>query len=359
MKEKRVTIHDIARAIGIAPSSVSKALNDLSSVSDNTKTLVRAKAKELNYKHNSSAANLRRGSSRTIGVIVPKINVSFFSNAIAGIEENCFENNHRLIICQSDESYLKEVQAVETLIQQNVDCILISLSQETKTTDHLTEITNHHIHLVQFDRVDPNFSSHTIVNDNKTASYHAVKHLISQGYSRIAFFGGPEYLPVYKDRKEGYLQALREADLNIPYDYLLDNVLKTETAILKANELFLHKNPPEAFFTVSDHAALGVLKASLASGRKVPDDIGIIGFSNEDFTEVTSPTISSVEQQSKKMGKEAANVYFNYILGSKQANKSSRFLNVVIESSVISRESSVRKTIPKAEKKIKETSISS
>src|SRR5436190_23300996 len=123
VKEKRITIHDIAREIGIAPSSVSKALNNLPSVSDKIKTLVKAKAKELNYKYNSSAANLRRGSSRTIGVIVPKINVAFFADIIAGIEENCFEHNHRLIICQSDESFVKEVQAVETLVQQNVDCI--------------------------------------------------------------------------------------------------------------------------------------------------------------------------------------------------------------------------------------------
>jgi LacI family transcriptional regulator len=358
MKEKRVTIHDIAKAIGIAPSSVSKALNNLSTVSDNTKALVRAKAKELNYKYNSSAANLRRGSSRTIGVIVPKINVSFFSNAIAGIEENCFENNHRLIICQSGESYTKEVQAAETLIQQNVDCILISLSQETKNTEHLKEITNHHIHLVQFDRVDTNFSSHTVVNDNKKISYAAVRHLISQGYKQIAYFGGPEHLSLYRDRKEGYLQAIREADLDIPYNYVSDNMLKAGTAEEKAKELFLYKNPPEAFFTVSDHAALGVLKASLAYGRRVPDDTGIIGFSNEDFTEVTSPTLSSIDQQSKKMGREAAAIYFDHILGTKQLGKSNRFLNLIIESNLIERESSARNKSSQMKKKTKQRSAS-
>lgn len=338
VKEKRVTIHDIARAIGIAPSSVSKALNDLPSVSEKVKILVKAKAQELNYKYNLSAANLRRGSSRTIGVIVPRINVAFFADTIAGIEENCFENNHRLIICQSNESFEKEVQAVETLIQQNVDCILISLSQETQTTGHLEEITMHHIHLIQFDRVNPDFESHVIVNDNEEAAYKAVGHLIEEGYSKIAFLGGSEYLPVYKERKNGYLAAIREADLDIPYHYI-NNAVKTETAVAKALELFYGKNPPDAFFTVSDFAALGVLKAARSLGLKVPEDVGIIGFSNEAFTEVTTPTLSSVIQWGKKLGKEASDIYFNTIL----KEKKDHFATLTIESTVVARESSSRK----------------
>ncbi len=340
IKEKRVTIHDIAKAVGIAPSSVSKALNDLPSVSEKVKTLVRAKARELNYKHNLSAANLRRGSSRTIGVIVPRVNVAFFADTIAGIEETCFENNHRLIICQSNESFEKEVQAVETLIQQNVDCILISLSQETQTVDHLREITNHHIHLIQFDRINPDVESHIIVNDNRQAAYKAVRHLIDEGYSRIAFLGGSEYLPIYKHRKEGYLSAIREADLDIPYNYIINNAVKTETALAKALELFYSKHPPDAFFTVSDFAALGVLKAARSFGLRVPDDLGIIGFSNEAFTDVTTPTLSSVIQWGKNLGKEASDIYFNTILKEKKQT----FAHLTIESTVAARESSCRKT---------------
>ncbi len=343
LKEKRITIHDIAREIGIAPSSVSKALNDLPSISAKVKALVKAKAKELNYKHNSSAANLRRGSSKTIGVVVPKINVAFFSDIIAGMEETCFENNHRLIICQSDESFVKEVQAVETLIQQNVDCILISLSQDTKSTDHLGEVTNHHIHLVQFDRADDNFKSHIIVNDNMNASYEAVKHLVAEGYTRIAFFGGSDHLPLYRDRKDGYLRAIKEADLDIPYNYLVDNAINTEAALAKAMELLQSKNPPDAFFTVSDYAALGVLKAARSLELRVPEEVGIIGFSNEAFTAVTSPTLSTVVQQGKELGKEAANIYFNHILTSKPTKKAEKFLKLTIESSILVRESSSRK----------------
>ena len=342
-KKKRTTIRDIADAVGIAPSSVSKALNDLPTISANMKTLVRAKAIELNYKHNSHAANLRRGSSRTIGVIVPKINVAFFADVISGIEQTCFENDHGLIICQSEESFVKEAKAIETLIQQNVDCILISLSQETKSIEHLKEVSNHHIHLIQFDRVDESLGGHMLVNDNHKASCKAVNHLISQGYKSIAFLGGPDNLPLYKERKQGFLDSIKKAGLVIPYNFIVDNILKKETAQTTALELLKLNNPPDAFFTVSDYAALGVLKAAELCHKKVPEDIGIIGFSNEFFTEVMSPTLSTISQQSKKMGQEAANIYFEHILNRNGFNKESPFFKKVIESSIIIRQSSSKK----------------
>lgn len=342
-RSKRVTIHDIAREIGIAPSSVSKALNDLPSISSKIKTLVKAKATELNYKHNLSAANLRRGSSRTIGVVVPKINVAFFSDAIGGMEENCFENNHRLIICQSDESYEKEVQAVETLIRQNVDCIIISLSHETVATGHLKEIAEHHINLIQFDRVNDQFKSHIIVNDNKAVSYKAVKHLTAQGYKKIAFLGGPDHLSAYRERREGYMQAMEEADLTIPYHYVVPDVGNMPKAMAAAEKLLQRKDRPDAFFAVSDHAALGVLKVAAAMGINIPEDMGIMGFANEMFTDVTSPRLSSVDQQSKQIGREASNIYFNHIIKARAANKPVGLIRKVIESKVVVRESSSRR----------------
>src|SRR4029078_5470478 len=147
--KKRVTIYDLSKEMGISASYISKALNDHPSTSAKAREAVKKKALELNYKHNSHAANLRQGSSKTIGVIVPHINQSFFSEAIAGIEEVCFENNHSLIICQSHESYDHECKAIETLIHQNVDCILISVSAETQSLPHLQNIQNHSIHLIQ------------------------------------------------------------------------------------------------------------------------------------------------------------------------------------------------------------------
>ena len=340
MNGKRVTIYDLATELGISASYVSRALNNHPLVSKKIVDLVKKKATDLNYKHNSHAANLRQGSSKTIGVIVPHINQSFFSEAIAGIEEVCFQNNHSLIICQSHESYKQECLAIETLIHQNVDCILISISAETRSSEYLEEIANHGIQLVQFDRYFDTVPSSKAVNNNKEASYKVVKNLVEQGYEQIAFIGGPDHLTVFRDRKEGYLKAIKEAGLIIPYNFIVENALSKEMAIAVATELLNFRQPPDAFFTVSDHQSLGVLQLAESLGIKVPEQLGIFGFANEAFTELIKPTLSSVDQKSKELGKCAANLYFKNIAPSEVATET--FQQETINSEIIVRQSSLR-----------------
>lgn len=337
MKGKRVTIYDLASALGISASYVSRALNDHPSISDKMKKLVKDKAAALNYKHNSHAANLRRGSSKTIGVIVPKINENFFAHAIAGIEEVCFANDHSLIICQSDESFKKEKIAIETLISKNVDCMLISVSLETKTSDHLQEIVQHHIHLIQFDRYFQDLNSYIITNDNHKAAYDATKHLIKQGYSRIAYLGGPNHIAIFKDRKEGFLDAMRDAGLPITDDFVVENALSKEAGARVAGHLLQLEDRPQAFFAASDYAALGAMQAARSMGIQVPQQLALIGFANEEFTELIQPTLSSVDQKSKEMGRCAASLYFTKILD-KQADEKPSLQ--IIDSELIVRESS-------------------
>mgnify|MGYP001285167247 CR=1 FL=1 len=337
MKGKRVTIYDLASALGISASYVSRALNNHPSISDKMKSLVKAKATELNYKHNSHAANLRRGSSRTIGVIVPKINENFFAQAIAGIEEICFANDHSLIICQSDESFKKEQIAVETLIRKNVDCILISVSLETTTSAHLQEILQHHIRLVQFDRYLGDIDSFIITNDNRQTAYNATRHLIKQGYRRIAFFGGPDHITVFKNRKEGFLDAMREAGLAVPYDFVVENALSKEAGARAATQLLALKEPPQAVFAASDYGALGAMQVARAMNIKMPEQLGLIGFANEEFTELIQPALSTVDQKSRELGRCAANLYFTKLLDKKMNEKPSV---QIIESRIMIRESS-------------------
>jgi DNA-binding LacI/PurR family transcriptional regulator len=338
MNGKRITIYHIAEQLGMSASYVSRALNNHPSVSESIKERVKKKAAELNYKLNSQAANLRQGSSKTIGVIVPHIDQSFFSDAIAGIEEACFENNHSLIICQSHESFKQEMTAIETLIRQNVDCILISLSAETKTSNHLEEVKAHNIHLIQFDRCLESFDSFQVVNDNEEASYKVVTSMIEQGYRRIAFIGGPSYLQVFHQRKEGYLKAIKEAGLSIPYNFVVENALSKEKAAEVSSELLNLSEPPDALFTVSDHQSLGVLEVANAKGIIIPCDLGLFGFANEAFTNMIKPALSSVDQHSKELGRKAANLYFEQIL----KNHSTIIEKVIIESEVLARESSMR-----------------
>jgi DNA-binding LacI/PurR family transcriptional regulator len=340
MKNKRATIYDLAKALGISPSYVSKALHNHPAISERVKHSVKKKAAELNYKQNTHAANLRRGSTNTIGVIVPHINQSFFSEVIAGIEEVCFQNGHSLVICQSHESFLQECKAIDTLIHQDVDCILISVSAQTQSYTHLENIKANDIELIQFDRYMDQLDSYKVLNDNKEVSYNVVSQLIAQGYKNIAFLGGPEHLAVFSARKEGYLSAIKDAGLSIPHHFVVDNVLPREQSEEVATELLKLKQPPDAFLTVSDHQSLAVLQVADLLGLKVPQQLGIFGFANEFFTKIMKPTLSSVDQKSKDMGKSAANIYFNSIVQSNHQTTESKV--EIIKSEIIVRQSSQR-----------------
>ncbi len=350
MSNKRVTIYDLAKVLGVSPSYVSKALNNHPSISEKIKQSIGQKATELNYKQNSRAVNLRQGSSKIIGVIVPHIDQSFFSEAIAGIEEVCFAHNHGLIICQSHESFKQECLAIDTLIHQNVDCILISISAETRNADYLQMITKSNIELIQFDRYIEDIDSYKVFNDNEEVSYNVVNNLISQGYKRIAFIGGPEHLIIYEKRKAGYLKAINEAGLDIPPQFIANDVLSREKATSVAMKLLTSENPPDAFFTVSDHQSLGILQVAESLNIRIPEDVGIFGFANEVFTELIRPSLSSIDQKSKDLGRIAAGVYFDKILRNrnadkknyqdKPANKQELIKKEIIKSEIIIRQSS-------------------
>jgi DNA-binding LacI/PurR family transcriptional regulator len=336
---KRATIYDLAKELGISPSYVSKALNSHPSVNESIRQRVREKAQQLNYRHNSRAANLRRGTSRTIGVVVPQINESFFSDAIAGIEEVCFAHNHSLVICQSRESYEKEGKAIETLIHQNVDCILISNAEETVSVDHLRQVAKNKIHLIQFDRCLEAFDSFKVVNDNKNISYRAVKTLIGEGYRNIAFLGGPMRVKAFQDRKEGFIAAIAEANLAIPYNFIVDNALTRERGKQAALPLLKLPNRPDAIFTVSDHQSLGVMDAAAALKIAIPSELGVFGFADETFAQLITPSLSTIDQHSIELGQKAAELYFDRIYQQEELPDTE---TIVIPSEIRIRQSSRR-----------------
>ncbi|TSD67265.1 LacI family transcriptional regulator [Inquilinus sp. KBS0705] len=310
--KKRTTIYDIAAKLNIAPSSVSRALSNSGTVKESTRKLILKTAEELNYKMNTLASNLRKGKSKTIGVVVPRINQNFFANVIAGIEEASYIQGYNLIICQSNESYDKEVQCVNTLINQHVDCIVISISVETTDYKHLQNIVDHRIELIQFDRVTDELETLKVINDNQQASYEAVDHLITEGYKRIALLEGPQNLNIFKQRKQGYLDALRKNNIAIAEDIILANAWTKELGADATRRLLNLPNPPDAIFaSTSDFSALGVLEVATAMHIKVPAQLGVCGYSNEDFTEITSPSITTIDQFSIYMGKTIANLYFD------------------------------------------------
>jgi len=309
--KKRTTIYDIAQKLNVTPSSVSRALNNSNYVNEATKKLILKTAEELNYKRNTMASNLRKGHSKTIGIVVPRINQNYFANIIAGIEDATFKQGYNLIICQSNESYEKEVQSVNTLINQHVDCIVISVSIESDNHKHLQNVLDQNIQLIQFDRVADELETLKVINDNEQASFEAVDHMIEQGYKRIALLEGPQNLDIFRQRKKGYLQALAKHNIPVIDELIIENTWTKELGAKGTRQLLTLPEPPDAIFaSVSDFSALGVLEVATAMDIKVPSQLGICGYSNEDFTEITSPSITTIDQFSFYMGKTIANLYF-------------------------------------------------
>jgi len=311
-QKKRVTIYDIAQKLNVTASTVSRALSSNGYVNEATRRLVQKTAAELNYKRNTLASNLRKGQTKTIGVVVPRINQNFFANVIAGIEDSTYQKGYNLVICQSDEQYEKEVKCVNTLINQHVDCIVISVSVDSLNYDHLKNVIDQGIQLIQFDRVADELQTLKVINDNEQASFEAVCHMLDQGYKKIALLEGPQNLDIFRQRKNGYLRALKKFGVPVNSMYVVENAWTKELGAAATKKLLNLPNAPDAIFaSTSDFSALGVLEVANGMQIKVPSQLGICGYSNEAFTEITSPSITTIDQFSMDMGRAVANLYFD------------------------------------------------
>jgi LacI family repressor for deo operon, udp, cdd, tsx, nupC, and nupG len=338
--KKRVTIYDIARKLNLTASSVSRALSNNKNVNENTRQLIIKTAAEMNYKPNTLASNLRKGKSQTIGIVVPRINQNFFANVIAGIEAVTYKRGYNLVICQSNESHDKEIQCINTLINQHVDCIVISVAAEGNDYTHLQNVIDHHIQLIQFDRVADSLETLKVINNNEQASMEAVLHMVSQGYKRIALLEGPQNLHVFRARKAGYLAALKTSGLPVINELIVSNAWTKELGAASIRSLLSLPNPPDAIFASrDDFSALGVLEVATDMGIKVPTELGICGYSNEAFTSITSPSITTIDQYSMEMGKTVADAYFDQIDNKGTANSNNEHKTISIQPKLIIRTS--------------------
>jgi LacI family repressor for deo operon, udp, cdd, tsx, nupC, and nupG len=338
--KKRSTIYDIARELGIAPASVSRALHDNPLISEATRNLVKKTAIKLNYKRNQHASNLRTGGSKTLGVVVPRINNNFFSTLIAGIESVAHKNKYHVIISQSDEDAEKERAAVETLVNQNVACIMISLASSTRTTTHLKQAIKNQVPVIQFDRADENLNTNKVLNETQESVFELIKHLADQGYKRIAHLAGPQHINIFKERKEAYELGLKKMKLQKSASLIIYDALSREAAKEATMKLLKSTNPPDAIFAAADLAALGALEAARTLKIQVPNDLGICGFSNEPYTEVTTPAITTINQFSYNMGEAVANMFFEKL---HTEDKKALAFSKIIDAKLVIRESTMRK----------------
>ncbi len=307
--EERLTIHDIARMLKVSPSTVSRALNNNPRISRPKREEIQKLAKEKGYSRNSIAYSLRRGRSQTAGVIIPRITRFFFSSVIGGLEEVLRTAGFNLIICQTEENQLKEAESLKTLLDMQVDVIFISLSAGTVKTDHIRAIINSGKRIIMFDRVDEELDIEMVKLNDYEGAFNTVIHMLEQGYERIAHFGGPENLNVYRERKKGYLDALEQN--NIPYRKVITDVITRERGKECFTSLLHDKIMPDAIFSASDYSALGAVLSAREMDISIPHDMGIAGFANEPFTEFVYPGITSTDQKGKLMGERIAELFLD------------------------------------------------
>ena len=339
-KKTSITIHDIAKELNISASTVSRALNDNPRISKATKAKIKALALKLGYQPNTIASNLRNQRTNTIGIVVPLINRHFFSTFISGVEDVAFDAGYNVIISQSKDQLEKEKQIIHSLFSNRVDGLITSLSMQTNEFEHFQLFTNKNIPLVFFDRIAPQLETNKIVVDDFACGFKATQHLIDQGYKRIAHLAGPTVLNTYYERMEGYKDALTKNSLPAEDELIIFNKLTRIDGQEAIKKLLALKNPPDAVFCGNDTSALSMIVYLKSIGIRIPEDFGIVGFSNEPFSEVVTPSISTLKQPAYEMGQKAAQLILNEI-ENKQTPRS--YQTITMPTELIVRESSMKK----------------
>lgn len=314
MRNPQATIRDIAIKLNISISTVSRALRGAPDVNPETKKAVMEMAEKLNYEPNRIAQSLRIKQTKTVGVIVPEINMHFFSSAISGIQEYCAEHDYSIMICQSMESVKTEKSNIHMLVANRVDGLLISLSRETENLDHLKQLVNKNIPIVLFDRVSDDLDVSKVVVDDHDGAYKAVMHLIKTGCKRIAYLGGPENLYVSKQRERGYLDALRDNNIAVN-ENLMVHCHDFHEEVVNGLHRLLDVSPPiDAIFCMNDPIAIKSIQVLKERKIKIPEEISIIGFTNEPVSSLIEPSLTTVSQPSHAMGKTAAQVFIDQLM---------------------------------------------
>lgn len=334
--KKKITIKTIAKELGVATSTVSKALKDSHEISTETKERIQAYANYYNYKPNSLALQLRNQKTKVIGVILPKIVHHFFSTVIMGIEEGANEKGYHIMVCFSNESYKKEVETLKVLSNGSVDGLIVSIANETlknKDFDHFKELVSEEIPLVLFDRVVDEIQCDKVVVDDVGAGYKATKHLLENGRKKIALITTPNHVNVGALRRQGYEKALIEAYIKSNENLIVE---VDENKHIKLQIAKIFEEGIDGVFAVNEIYAANAMRVAKEKGLNVPNDISIIGFTDGLISEYSSPSITTIAQHGFTMGKQAVELLIERIEKESEVYKPRK---IVISSDLKLRES--------------------
>lgn len=333
------TIIDVAKHLGVSISTVSRALNNKPDINQNTKEVILKAALELDYKPNFLAQSLHKGSTHTIGVIVPDVEHHFFATVLAGIQQVANNTGYRIIVCHSNESHRIEVLNTETLMACRVDGLLISHSKETTSFEHIRKLTEKGIPVVQYDRISNELNTPNVIHQDFKGSFDLVEHLIGQGCKRIAMMSGPKDMLICKTRIEGYKAALQKHGIEINEDYIVHSNI-SKGAGSQALEYFMDlPNPPDGVFSILNRNAIEMMRAAKIRGIKIPQDIAFAGFGDDILAQYFEPALTVFNHFPTKIGEVAMRILIEFINNKKDFTP----YNQIIEGELIIRESSLRK----------------
>jgi LacI family transcriptional regulator len=335
----KVSLIKISKILGLSKSTVSKALNNYGDVSPATKKKVLDLAKELNYKPNVFAQNLRSQESKIIGLIIPEIVHYFFSTIIQGVIETAEICGYSVIVVESDDDYKGEIKQLKALLDKNVDGILLSLADNTIHLNHIKEVINEGIPFVLYDKISKLIDCNKVVIDDVKAAQMATQHLIDIGCKKIALIRNHLKSQTTIDRQKGYKKALLENGFE--YDRSLDFEavdVSFNSGKIAADIICKNYKDVDGVFAVTDLMAIGALQAFKENKINVPEQVSVIGFSNWFLSQITTPHLSTVDQPGFEIGKVAFKLLYQEIQNKKNNIKEAS-KTIVIPTTIISRES--------------------
>lgn len=334
----QTTISDVAKAVGVASSTVSRALNGHTDINPVTRQAILDAARLLDYQPNLLAQSLKSRETHTLGVLIPDLERPFFATAVSGIQDVATEAGYRVMICQSKESYRTEVNNVQALVASQVDGLLICHSRETENFDHVKPRACRNIPVVHFDRVSNEVNSAKVILDDWNGAFNITEHLIQQGARRIAILAGPDSLLISRNRVNGYQHALKRYQLPLYPEYEVHIEFQTEEVKAALDAWLALPVPPDAIFAINYTNAFDLLVALKKRGIRVPRDIAVVGFGDEFMAAMIEPSLTTVDLHPYRIGQQAARLILEQIR-EKEAFQPRTF---VISGDLIIRQSSLK-----------------
>ena len=332
----RTSLKDLAQELGVSIATVSRALRSSPEIGQDMQAKVKALAKRLNYRPNPFAQSLRKEAPRVIGVVVPNLVTHYYAAVLDGIEDEARKEGYSVISANTHEDTEAEIRAIDNFINLHVEGIVACLSQNTTDYSHFEEIASMGIPLVFFGRtcLTDRFSSVTANGD--VAAQEATQHLIDTGSRRIAFIGGPNHLDMVRRRKHGYLEALRENRIPIDRDLVVCERIDYDWALNATIRLLESEKRPDAILAFNDIITFAAFTAIKQLGLRIPDDVALIGFTDDVHARYVTPKLSAIEDQSSLMGQTACRLLLKNIGGDRKIYRE------IVPQKVIIRETSAR-----------------